>query len=68
MAATVANRRSGRNRRQGERRQLPADLTQMPDGLERRSGTDRRQRQRRMVDRSDAIPEHFDYQWRNRWP
>ena len=68
MTATVANRRSGRDRRQGERRQSPANLTQMPDGLERRSGSDRRKGPRRMVDHPDAIPEHLDYQWRNRWP
>jgi hypothetical protein len=68
MAATVANRRSGRDRRQEERRRSAADSAALPGGLERRSGTDRRRGPRRMADRADPIPEHFDYQWRNRWP
>jgi hypothetical protein len=68
MAATVVNRRSGRERRQGERRQSPVDPTKIPDGLDRRSGTDRRQAPRRKADQNGAVPEHMDYQWRNRWP
>ena len=68
MAAIVVNRRSGRDRRQGERRQSPADPANIPDGVERRSGTDRRRGLRRMADQTDAVPEHLDYQWRNRWP
>ena len=68
MAAIVVNRRSGRERRQSERRQSPADPAGRPEGRERRGGTDRRKGPRRQTERADAVPEHFDYQWRNRWP
>ena len=68
MQAVFENRRSGGERRSGERRRLPADPARIPDGLERRSGTDRRRGARRIADGADLIPERYDYQWRNRWP
>ena len=68
MAAIVVNRRSGRDRRRGERRRSAADPAELPNDLERRSGTDRRKGPRRMADQTNAVPEHLDYRWRNRWP
>ena len=68
LGAIFENRRSGHERRNGERRQLPPNPAGIPDRLDRRSGTDRRVGARRMADRRDAIPERYDYLWRNRWP
>jgi hypothetical protein len=68
MQAVFENRRSGGERRSGERRRLPADSARIPDGQNRRSGTDRRRATRRIADGADLIPERYDYQWRNRWP
>ena len=68
MYAIFENRRSGRDRRQRERRQPPVAVGQLPRGQERRGGTDRRSVLRRASDRPDAIPECYDYLWRNRWP
>jgi len=68
MSAIVVNRRSGRDRRRGERRGSAVDPEAIPNGLDKRSGTDRRKSPRRTADLPDPIPEHFDYQWRNRWP
>ena len=62
------NRRSGRDRRKGERRRFPGESARLANGIDRRDGIDRRQYGRRMADRSDPIPERYDYLWRNRWP
>ncbi len=68
MDAVFENRRSGRERRQGDRRRLPTDPTRIPDGLDRRNGVDRRQHVRRAADIPSVVPERYDYLWRNRWP
>jgi hypothetical protein len=68
MSAVFENQRSGRERRNRERRRSPPDPARIPDGQDRRAGTDRRQGPRRTADEPDQIPQRYDYLWRNRWP
>jgi hypothetical protein len=68
MGAVFENRRSGRERRKGERRRLPAEPAEVPGDGDRRSGRDRRQTSRRATDSPDAVGERYDHLWRNRWP
>jgi hypothetical protein len=68
VTAIFENRRTGKDRRRGERRRSAAQSMQIPEGQDRRSGDDRRKTPRRFADREDSIPERYDYLWRNRWP
>jgi hypothetical protein len=68
MDTIFEDRRAGRDRRKGERRRVPEDADRVPEDQDRRTGMDRRRTARRVSDREDAVPERYDYQWRNRWP